>query len=234
MLYQGDFALDENRTVPEARMSLTSLPNSPTSELLVYKDFKANLIFGRDDELIVVKLIGIPRLFRARNREVAEQEFRRIVDHELIGKLSSTEENFLKKDYSGNIALRMGSLLHQDLALAAHRSGRSLNTYIEEKLQNALEVEAIRDEHGDPLPKDKVIPPAVYQLIENEEAASLLFQEIQEYLEEKINFFQFPSVLKGFLAGQGTLLEDIKPYIKHDKLDEFVSKVTFLLQKFEN
>jgi predicted HicB family RNase H-like nuclease len=219
--------------MPEVRMSSTSLTNTSTSELLAYKDFKASLRFGIDDELIVVKLIGIPRLFRARNREIAEQEFHRIVDHELIGTLSPTEENFFKRDYSGNIALRMGPLLHQDLALAAHRSGRSLNTYIEEKLQAALEVEAVRDKSGEPLPKDKVIPSAVYQLIENEEAASMLFQEIQEYLEEKINFFQFPSVLKSFLAEQGTLLEEIKPYIKPEKLDEFVSKITFLLRKFE-
>lgn len=214
-------------------MSSTSLPSATTSELLTYRDFKASLRFGLDGELIVVKLIGIPRLFRARNREIAEQEFRRIVDHELMGTLSSTEESFLRKEYSGNIALRMGPLLHQDLALAAHRSGSSLNTYIEDKLQAAVEAEAIQHAAREPLPKDQVVPLAVYRLIENEEAAAQLFQEIQEYLEEKINFFQFPAVLKTFLAGQGTLVEEIRPYIKPDKLGDFVSKITSLLQEFE-
>ncbi len=215
-------------------MSLKPLPKSSTSDFLSYKNFKAELRFGQDNEFIVVKLIGIPRLFQARNRETAEEEFRRVVDHELVGKLGPVEEGLLSKEHSGNIALRMGPLLHQDLVLAAHRSGKSLNTYIEEKLLTALEAEAMPDTQGEaPLP-DKVSPPAVYRLVEDEEAAAQLFQDIQDCLQDKINIFQFPTALKQFLSGLGILVQEIQPFIKPDKLDDFVARVLLLLHKYSN
>jgi predicted HicB family RNase H-like nuclease len=215
-------------------MSSTSSAKTQQPNVLAYKNFKAELRFDQDSEFLVAKLIGVPRLFRARNRQAAEEEFQRIVDQELIGKLSSAEEVLLDKEHSGNIALRMGSLLHQDLALAAQRSGKSLNAYIEEKLQTALEVEAIRARQIEPLPKDKVVPFAVHQLLEDEEAASRLFQEIKPYLEERINIFQFPSALKSFLGSFGASLEEIKPYIKTERLYKFAQVVSGLLQEFSD
>jgi predicted HicB family RNase H-like nuclease len=216
--------------VPEyckSRMSPTML-NS-----LTYKNFKAVLKFEQDsEEFITVKLIGVNRLFKARNLEAAEKEFQRIVDIDLSGTLSPAEEDFLKKEYSGKIALRMGPLLHQDLVLAAHRAGKSLNAYIEDQLQTVLETDALGAK-TEPVPQ-KVMSPEIHQLLENEEAASQLFQEIQKYLEEKINIFQFPIALKKFLIGLSESLEEIEPYVKSDMLSEFVAKTTQLLQKFSH
>jgi HicB family len=105
---------------------------------------------------------------------VFQSFFNRIVDHELIGKLSSTEETLLEKDYSGNIALRMGPLLHQDLALSAHRAGKSLNSYIEEKLQNSVDREVMTP------PVSKKVPFEIARFLEDEEAASLIYEKTRE------------------------------------------------------
>jgi predicted HicB family RNase H-like nuclease len=211
-------------------MSSTPPTKSSRSNTLIYKNFKADLRFGKNNEDVVVKLIGVPRQFRAQNRETAEKEFHRIVDQDLFGKLSAEEENLFDKDYSGNIALRMGPLLHQDLALAAHRSGKSLNAYIEDKLQIVLEKEALHSMRDiEPSSEDDV---AVFRLLEDEEAASKLFQKIQPYLGDKFNLFQFPSALKEFLKKFSASLENIQPHIRYSTRYEFAKTVVELLQEF--
>jgi predicted HicB family RNase H-like nuclease len=206
-------------------MSSSPSAKAPQSNLLTYKNFKADLRFDQDDDFILVKLIGVPKIFYARNVKAAEEEFSRIVDHELIGKLSPIEEALFDKDYSGNIALRMGSSLHQDLALSAHRAGKSLNSYIEEKLQTALEREAIA-----PSIVFKKVPFEIANLLEDEEAASLIYEKIQVFLGKKINIFRFPEALKDFLRSFGESLEEISPYIETNKIYEFARTIVELLQ----
>jgi predicted HicB family RNase H-like nuclease len=203
----------------------SSPPAKPSqANLLTYKNFKADLRFDQDDDFILVKLIGVPKLFYARNIKAAQEEFNRIVDHELIGKLSPAEETLFDKEYSGNIALRMGSALHQDLALSAHRAGKSLNSYIEEKLQHALEREANTPSVS------KKVPFEIARLLEDEEAASLIYEKIQVLLGKKINIFKLPAALKDFLKAFGEALEEISPYIEPNKLYEFAKTIVELLQ----
>jgi predicted HicB family RNase H-like nuclease len=206
---------------------MSSSPSrAPQSNLLTYKNFKADLKFDQDEDFFVVKLIGFPRLFYARNISAAEEEFNRIVDHELVGKLSPAEEALFDKDYSGNIALRMGSLLHQDLALSAHRAGKSLNSYIEEKLQNSVDREVCTP------PVSKKVPFEIAQLLDDEEAASLIYEKIQKLLGKKINIFKLPAALKEFLRSFGESLEGISPYIETNKLYEFAKTIVELLQDY--
>jgi predicted HicB family RNase H-like nuclease len=202
-----------------------------TKTPLTYKNFKAELRFDQDDEFIVVKVIGVPKLFHARSKKAAEEEFHRLVDQQLLGKMGNAEQILLEKSYSGNIALRVGSSLHQELGLAAHRSGRSLNSYIEEKLQIAIDKEALGPEDM-PFPREKAIPKAVYKLLEDQEASAQLFSEIQDCLQDKINIFQFPEVLKKFLMSFGESLDEISPFIKPEKLGEFNSSIALLIRKF--
>jgi predicted HicB family RNase H-like nuclease len=204
------------------------------SSLLIYKDFKAEVRFDQDKGNVVVKIIGRPGFFSARNQRHAEEEFHRVVDKELINQFSEHEKKLLKKSFSGNIAIRTSPELHQELTLAADRAGISLNSYIENNLQILIDRETPTD--VDEPVKPIVAPPstlAVTRLLEEEKASVELFSRIESCLnKEKINIFLFPAILKRFLGDFGNSIEDISPYLKSEKIDDFVKIIFSLIQEF--
>jgi predicted HicB family RNase H-like nuclease len=204
-----------------------------TSSLIEYQNFKAELRFDQDDEWIVVKVIGLPVIFHARSKKAAEEEFRRLVDQGLLNKITPAEKALFDKEYSGNIALRLSSFLHQDLTLSAHRVGKSLNRYIEDRLQIAVDLEALGEELELSSPKEKALPESIHYLLEDSDASAKLFQQIQGCLRDRINIFQFPAALKSFLTGFGESLDEIEAYIQPDKLEEFTSAIARLIQEFD-
>jgi predicted HicB family RNase H-like nuclease len=211
------------------------------SQVVIYKDFKAELRFDQDEEHIVVKIIGKPTIFYAKNRRDAEEEFQRFVDQELIGKLSEQEEKLFGKKYSGNIAIRTSSELHQEFTLAADREGISLNSYIEKYLQAAIDREAFGSEASGFInepSKSKVLNTtslAVSRLVKEEKASVELFNKIEPFLDrEKMNIFLFPSILKRFLANFENSIEEIYPYIKPDKFIEFITTISSLMEQFSD
>jgi predicted HicB family RNase H-like nuclease len=206
------------------------------SSLLVYKDFKAEVRFDQDEENVVVKIIGRPGFFSARNRRHAEEEFHRVVDKELINQVTEHEKKLLKRGYSGNIAIRTSPELHQELTLAADRAGVSLNNYIEKNLQISIDRETSGDV-DEPI-KSVIATPstfAVTRLLEEEKASVELFSRIESCLDkEKINIFQFPAILKRFLGDFGNSIEEISPYLKSEKIDDFVKIIFSLIQEFSD
>jgi predicted HicB family RNase H-like nuclease len=202
------------------------------STLLTYKDFKAQLRFDHTKDSFIVKIIGVPSIFYATSQGHAEEEFHRVVDKELINQVSEHEKKLLNKSYSGNIAIRTFPELHQELTLAADRKGLSLNSYIEKKLQAVINQEAlgnISEEVKSDVPVS--IPLAVKRLIEEDKAVEL-FRKIGPCLDdEKINIFQFHSILRRFLINFGSSIEEISPYLKAGKIYEFVMAILSLIKE---
>jgi predicted HicB family RNase H-like nuclease len=202
------------------------------SNLLIYKDFKADLRFDQTKGSVVVKIIGIPGMFYAKNQARAEEEFHRIVDKELIGQVGEDAKKLLKKTYSGNIAIRASAELHQELTIAAGRKGVSLNSYIEKNLQAIIDQEALGNTNEELKPVVEMsIPLAVRELIEEDKAVEL-FSKIEPYLDkEKINIFKFPSILRRFLIDFGSAIDGIRPYLRVGRIHEFVQIVLSLIKE---
>lgn len=110
---------------------------------LVYKDHAARVEFDADDRIFFGRLAGIRDIvtFHGRTVEELETAFKEVIDHylETCAKLGD-EPN---KAYSGKLTLRIPPNVHAAIATAAAVSGKSLNKWVSDILEEAVHTHEI-------------------------------------------------------------------------------------------
>ncbi len=105
---------------------------------MIYRDYTARVAFDAHDRIFFGRLAGIRDIvtFHGRTVEELEAAFKEAVDHYLdtCAKLGD-EPN---KPYSGKLTLRIPPNVHSAIATAAEVSGKSLNKWVSDVLEEAV------------------------------------------------------------------------------------------------
>ena len=108
---------------------------------MTYKGYAARIEFDAEDRIFFGRLTGIRDIVTFHGETVDELEaaFKEAVDHylETCAKLGD-EPN---KPYSGKLTLRISPNVHAAIATAAETSGKSLNKWVSEILDQATEAQ---------------------------------------------------------------------------------------------
>jgi predicted HicB family RNase H-like nuclease len=104
---------------------------------LTYNGYYATVYFDSDDDIFVGHLAGINDIIGFHADTVADLRaaFREAVDDyiETCAKIGKSPE----RPYSGRIMVRVDPSVHQQAALAAQLTGKSLNQWTEDALRDA-------------------------------------------------------------------------------------------------
>ena len=106
-----------------------------------YKGYTARVVFDEEAGVLFGEVEGLRDVvtFEATNVKDLAVAFRQSVDDYLAMCADRGEEP--EKPYSGKFLVRVDSHLHRDLAMAAARSGKSLNAFTSELLKTSIERE---------------------------------------------------------------------------------------------
>jgi predicted HicB family RNase H-like nuclease len=108
---------------------------------MTYKGYTARIEFDAEDRIFFGRLIGIRDMVTFHGETVDELEtaFKEAVDHYLdtCAKLGD-EPN---KPYSGKLTLRISPSVHAAIATAAETSGKSLNKWVADLLDQATQTQ---------------------------------------------------------------------------------------------
>ena len=146
-------------------------------------------------------------------REAAQpQEGRIKVDDQTRGGAhrSPNKQPNLGREFSGKLVFRTSAATHEQMAIIADRQGISINRWIEQSVQQALNHDpgSVAD-----APDDQ--PGSIASaLIADPETSSKLFTAVQPHLAARIDIFRFADALKRFVLKMGAALEEIDPYLK--------------------
>src|SRR5882762_6364800 len=104
-----------------------------------YKGYTARVEFDQDARILFGEVEGLRDVvtFEASDVKDLEREFHASVDDYLAMCAERGEEP--EKPYSGKFVVRVDPLLHREVAMAASRSGKSLNAFTSEALKRWLE-----------------------------------------------------------------------------------------------
>ncbi len=97
---------------------------------MTYQGYSAKVTFDPDAEVLHGEVIGLRDVitFQATSVEALKEAFRDSVDDYLAWCAELGREP--ERAYAGRFLLRMDPSLHRDLALAAERSGVSINAFV--------------------------------------------------------------------------------------------------------
>ncbi|MGE0213195.1 MAG: type II toxin-antitoxin system HicB family antitoxin [Parvibaculaceae bacterium] len=104
---------------------------------LTYRGYSARIDFDNEDELFVGRIAGIKDIvgFHAETVAKLKAAFREAVDDYIETCVKAGKEP--QKPYSGKVMFRIKPETHRRVALAAELSGKSLNQWAEEILEEA-------------------------------------------------------------------------------------------------
>jgi predicted HicB family RNase H-like nuclease len=102
-----------------------------------YKGYSARIEFDSEDEIFFGKIAGVNDVVGFHSDTVAglKESFREAVDDYLAVCREAGKEP--QKPYSGKMMFRVDPSVHRKAALAAELSGKSLNQWAEEALEEA-------------------------------------------------------------------------------------------------
>ena len=107
--------------------------------MMTYKGYHARVEYDPDDELFFGRVFGIRDgiSFHADDVQGLKAAFHEAIDDYLdhCAKVGKSPQ----KSYSGQLMLRVSPTVHANAALAAERSGKSLNQWSEEALARAAQ-----------------------------------------------------------------------------------------------
>jgi predicted HicB family RNase H-like nuclease len=106
---------------------------------MTYKGYTARIEFDAEDRIFFGRLIGDMVTFHGETVDELETAFKEAVDHYLdtCAKLGD-EPN---KPYSGKLTLRISPSVHAAIATAAETSGKSLNKWVADLLDQATQTQ---------------------------------------------------------------------------------------------
>lgn len=109
------------------------------SNLLEYKNYHGAIEFSDEDGMLIGHVIGVNDSLNFHGFSVDEilQSFHECID----GYLEMCEElgRDPDKEYKGSLNVRIGSKLHREADIAAKKEGISINQFIQNAIQAALE-----------------------------------------------------------------------------------------------
>jgi predicted HicB family RNase H-like nuclease len=105
--------------------------------MMKYKGYYANPQYEPDDKCFCGTLLGIRDVvcFEGRTPEELEQAFRDSIDDYLA--MCEEADRPPQKPYSGKFVVRVSSELHRRTAIAADKTGQSLNAFVCHALEMA-------------------------------------------------------------------------------------------------
>lgn len=103
-----------------------------------YKDYEAIIKYSDDDETFVGEVINTQDIliFDGSNIEEVTNSFHAVVDDYLND--CAVQKKEPNKPFSGQFLVRGNPELHRALAVKAKKSGKSLNSFVTEKLASVL------------------------------------------------------------------------------------------------
>ncbi len=108
------------------------------SNLLSYKNYNGTVEYSREDNCLFGKVVGIKSLLSYEGDSVQEleQDFQNIIDEYL----KDCEERNVhpEQQYKGSFNVRISPELHRNIAIYAIEHGKSLNTAVEEAIENMV------------------------------------------------------------------------------------------------
>jgi len=108
--------------------------------MMKYKGYVARIEYDEDDRIFVGRLAGIDDIVSFHGTTVDELEtaFHESVDHYL--EVSDRTGRPAQKPYSGNLMLRINSDIHAAVATASQVQGKSINQWVAEVLDKAVQI----------------------------------------------------------------------------------------------
>lgn len=105
---------------------------------LSYKGYTARIEFDPDDNIFFGRVIGVRDIIGFHGETVAEltADFHNAINHYLD--VSKQRDEKPEKAYSGKLTLRIPPNMHADIAAAAAHSGKSLNKWVAETLEQVI------------------------------------------------------------------------------------------------
>jgi predicted HicB family RNase H-like nuclease len=105
---------------------------------MTYKGYSAKINFDERDNIFWGKVTGIKDSITFEGETVAQltEDFHNAIDHYLAD--CKNEERTPHKPYSGKLTLRVSPAIHAEIAAAAAHSGKSLNKWIVDTLDQAV------------------------------------------------------------------------------------------------
>lgn len=104
-----------------------------------YKGYTARVVFDEQAGVLFGEVEGLRDVvtFEATNTSELATAFRESVEDYLA--LCAERDEEPEKPYSGKFLVRVDSILHRDIAMAAARAGKSLNSFAAELLSVAVQ-----------------------------------------------------------------------------------------------
>ena len=105
---------------------------------LSYKGFTARIEFDADDNIFFGRVLGLKDIIGFHGETVVDltTDFHNAIDHYLDVCRQRGEKP--QKAYSGKLTLRIPSDMHAEIAAAAAQTGKSLNKWVAEKLEQVI------------------------------------------------------------------------------------------------
>jgi predicted HicB family RNase H-like nuclease len=109
-----------------------------TKDMIVYKDYIAQLSFDIEENIIIGKVINTSDIisFHGKTLEEVKQAFHDVLDAYL--EAAAREGINPSKIYSGKFNLRINPDLHRKLAISAKEHKKSLNEFTEEMIEKGM------------------------------------------------------------------------------------------------
>lgn len=108
------------------------------SNLLKYKDYFRNVEYSAEDDCFFGKLIGINDLvtFEGKSTDSLKTAFTEAVDDYLL--MCNQNNKQPDKVYRGTFNVRITPELHRTAAIYASKEGKTLNSFVEEAIENYI------------------------------------------------------------------------------------------------
>ncbi len=109
------------------------------SSYLNYKGYTGSVEFSEEDDCLFGKVLGIRSLISYEGESVAElrEDFQDAVDDYLD--LCAENGTEPEKPYKGSFNVRVSPEIHREAAICAARQGTSLNGFIADALEKAIQ-----------------------------------------------------------------------------------------------
>jgi len=105
---------------------------------LSYKGYTARIEFDSDDNIFFGRVLGVQDIIGFHGETVAEltADFQNAINHYLDVCKQRGEKP--QKPYSGKLTLRISPNIHADIAAAAAHTGKSINKWVADTLEQAI------------------------------------------------------------------------------------------------
>ncbi len=173
--------------------------------MLTYKGYIAKVEVDTDAEVIHGRVVNVDDILTFQGSNVTElkQSFHKSVDDYITFCLEQGKEP--SKPFSGKLPFRTTPEIHRSMYMAAHKRGKSINSWMEEVLKHAAEKiltepKTVRNHVEDPHRTPWQEYEEEQHLLRREERLRQFRDTIQPYLKEgESNFAHFSVAIQPFL-----------------------------------